>query len=126
MIVDSTHTNAKYNQLSAREVLINYTKLLRKEVYGINDDIAAEFPKKTNNGILDDEIEYSKELLKIIKTDEVTCKYPIVKERLDMVEEYLDDINKAKKISKDENAKVGYKSADTSFFGYKTHIAMTE
>ena len=30
------------------------------------------------------------------------------------------------KISKDEDARVGHKTADTSFFGYKTHIAMTE
>ena len=29
-------------------------------------------------------------------------------------------------ISKDEDAKIGHKTADTSFFGYKTHIAMTE
>ena len=28
--------------------------------------------------------------------------------------------------SKDEDAKTGHKTADTSFFGYKTHIAMTE
>ena len=27
--------------------------------------------------------------------------------------------------SKDKDAKVGHKTADTSFFGYKTHIAMT-
>ena len=28
--------------------------------------------------------------------------------------------------SKDQDAKVGHKTADTSFFGYKTHIAMTQ
>ena len=28
--------------------------------------------------------------------------------------------------SKDGDAKIGHKTADTSFFGYKTHIAMTE
>ena len=27
--------------------------------------------------------------------------------------------------SKDQDAKVGHKTADTSFFGYKTHMAMT-
>lgn len=27
--------------------------------------------------------------------------------------------------SKDQDAKISYKTADTSFFGYKTHIAMT-
>ena len=29
-------------------------------------------------------------------------------------------------LSKDADAKVGHKTADSSFFGYKTHIAMTE
>ena len=29
-------------------------------------------------------------------------------------------------ISNDPDARVGHKSADSSFFGYKTHIAMTE
>ena len=28
--------------------------------------------------------------------------------------------------SNDEDAMVGHKTADSSFFGYKTHIAMTE
>lgn len=27
--------------------------------------------------------------------------------------------------SKDRDAKIGHKTADTSFFGFKTHIAMT-
>lgn len=29
-------------------------------------------------------------------------------------------------MSQDTDAKIGHKTADTSFFGYKTHIAMTE
>lgn len=29
-------------------------------------------------------------------------------------------------MSKDEDAKIGHKSADSSFFGYKTHLAMTQ
>ncbi|PWK75371.1 DDE family transposase [Mucilaginibacter oryzae] len=29
-------------------------------------------------------------------------------------------------LSKDKDAKTGHKSADSSFFGYKTHLAMTE
>jgi IS5 family transposase len=30
------------------------------------------------------------------------------------------------RISQDQDARVGHKSADSSFFGYKTHLAMTE
>ena len=28
-------------------------------------------------------------------------------------------------MSKDQDARIGHKTADTAFFGYKTHIAMT-
>ena len=41
-------------------------------------------------------------------------------------EETIHDDMEHLKISKDEDAKIGHKTADTSFFGYKTHIAMTE
>ena len=42
-----------------------------------------------------------------------------------------DEIEYCRKLIKvvknnDTDAKVGHKSADSSFFGYKTHIAMTE
>ena len=30
------------------------------------------------------------------------------------------------KIMEDQDAKIGHKTADSSFFGYKTHIAMSE
>ena len=37
-----------------------------------------------------------------------------------------DDLEQLALLSQDADAKVGHKTADTSFFGYKTHIAMTE
>ncbi|MDQ0880538.1 hypothetical protein QFZ73_001549 [Peribacillus sp. V2I11] len=40
-------------------------------------------------------------------------------------ETVADDIEQLR-ISKDQDAKIGHKSADSSFFGYKTHIAMSE
>ncbi|ELP58204.1 Fe3+-siderophore ABC transporter permease [Clostridium pasteurianum DSM 525 = ATCC 6013] len=36
LIVDATHTNARYNQKSAREVLLERAKSLRKEVSSAN------------------------------------------------------------------------------------------
>jgi hypothetical protein len=40
-------------------------------------------------------------------------------------ETVADDLEQLR-ISEDQDARVGHKSADSSFFGYKTHIAMTE
>ena len=42
------------------------------------------------------------------------------------LEESVNDDLEHLETSKDNDAKTGHKTADTSFFGYKTHIAMTE
>ena len=46
--------------------------------------------------------------------------------KLNLLKETLDDDIEHLQISEDEDAKLGHKTADTSFFGFKTHIAMTE
>lgn len=43
-----------------------------------------------------------------------------------MLKEVLSDIEDHYVTSKDGDARVGHKSADDSFFGYKTHIAMSD
>ena len=48
-----------------------------------------------------------------------------IKEEIDYLEETMNDTEIELEYSKNQDAKVGHKTADTSFFGYKTHIAMT-
>ena len=43
-----------------------------------------------------------------------------------MLKETLSDIEDHYVSSTDEDARVGHKSQDKSFFGYKTHIAMSD
>ena len=43
-----------------------------------------------------------------------------------MLQEIVDDNAEHLAESKDTDARVGHKTAETSFFGYKTHIAMTD
>ena len=50
---------------------------------------------------------------------------PNIKEKMNLLEEAMNDTEYEIEYSKDKDAKVGHKTADTSFFGYKTHIAMT-
>ena len=126
IIVDSTHTGARYNQLSPRQVLQNKSKDLRKSVYKIDESLKNKMPKKPNNGILEDEIEYTKKLISVIRKEEKVIFYPSIKEKLDLLEEIVEDDIYQLKLSKDNDAKVGHKTADTAFFGYKTHIAMSE
>jgi hypothetical protein len=81
--------------------------------------------KKETTGLLEDQIEYTKELLKLLKNDERFTTIPGIKEQIDLLEETMNDTEYEIEYSKDKDAKVGHKTADTSFFGYKTHIAMT-
>jgi hypothetical protein len=49
-----------------------------------------------------------------------------VQEKLNVLKETIEDTQENITLSKDQDAKIGHKSADSSFFGYKTHLAMTE
>lgn len=126
IIVDSTHTNAMFHHISPREELIKQAKELRKSVYKIDESMHNKMPKKREaSGLLEEQIEYTKELLKLIKEDGRFTSLPGIKEQIDYLEETMNDTEIELEYSKDQDAKVGHKTADTSFFGYKTHIAMT-
>ncbi len=126
IIVDSTHTNSMYSHISPREELIKQAKQLRKSVYKIDESMHDKMPKKRiTTGILEDEIDYCKELLEVLRDDGRFEQIASIKEEMDYLEETIEDTNIKLEYSKDQDAKVGHKTADTSFFGYKTHIAMT-
>lgn len=126
IIQDSTHTNAMYQHISPREELIKQAKELRKSVYKIDETMHDKMPKKREStGLLEDQIEYTKELLNLLKEDARFTTIRNIKEKINMLEEIMNDTEYEIEYSKDKDAKVGHKTADTSFFGYKTHIAMT-
>ena len=126
IIQDSTHTNAMYQHISPREELIRQAKELRKSVYKIDETMHDKMPRKReNSGLLEDQIEYTKELLNLLKEDARFAIIPAIKEKMNLLEETMSDTEYEIEYSKDKDAKVGHKTADTSFFGYKTHIAMT-
>lgn len=126
IIVDATHTKAKYNQKTPREILQDYSKKLRKTVYQIDATMKNGFPTKNKEDDLEKEIAYCKGLIQVVKANEELLHYPKIQEKMNMLEETLLDDVEHLTISMDEEAKVGHKTADSSFFGYKTHIAMTE
>lgn len=126
IIVDSTHTNAMFSHISPREELIRQAKLLRKSIYKIDENMHDKMPKKREfSGLLEDQITYTKELLEVLKEDGRFEKIPGIKEQIDYLKETMEDTEIELEYSKDQDARVGHKTADTSFFGYKTHIAMT-
>ena len=135
IILDSTHTLARYGKLSPREELIRQAKNLRKKIYEVDKTMKEKMPKKREtSGMLEDMNLYVDELLQVVKQDERFMENAGIREHIDYLEETNDDIKEALKnsekeipseYSKDADARTGHKTADTSFFGYKNHLAMT-
>ena len=126
IIVDATHTKARYNQKTPRQELQERSKRLRRTVYEVDETIKGKLPSKNTEDSLEKEVAYCEELISVIRENEEIYSYPKVQEKLNLLEEAITDDKEHMNISKDEDARVGHKTADTSFFGYKTHIAMTE
>jgi hypothetical protein len=104
------------------------SKNLRKDVYKIDESYKDKMPKKPHNrsiGLLDAEMKYTKKLCDTLRKDERLMFYNHIKEGIDYLDEIIDDHMHELELSKDKDAKVGHKNADTHFFGYKTHIAMS-
>jgi hypothetical protein len=126
IIVDATHTKARYNQMTPKEVLMDRSKKLRKAVYQVDETMKEKFPAKTKTDVLEDEIAYSQELIDVIEKEECLIQYPKVKEQLNHLKETIEDDIERLQSSKDQDARVGHKTADSAFFGYKSHLAMSE
>jgi hypothetical protein len=126
IIVDATHTKARYNQMSPKEILVDRSKKLRKAIYQIDESLKNKFPDKNKTDVLENEIEYCQKLIDVVEKEETLIEYPKVKEQLNLLKEIVSDDIEHLQNSEDKDAKVGHKTADSSFFGYKTHIAMNE
>jgi transposase len=126
IIVDATHTGSRSNPLSPIEVLKERAKQLRKVVYSADETWTDRMPKKNEDNDLEHELTYCGELEKKIESEEILCSLPKVKEKLNLLKETIEDIQDHYTLSKDPDARTGHKTQDSSFFGYKTHLAMTE
>ena len=126
IIVDATHTLSRSNPFLAIDVLRERSKLLRKTVYSFEQEFKEHMPEKNTYNDLEKELAYCKELEKRIGNEPSISSIPAVKEKLNLLKETVEDTQENFTLSKDTDAKTGHKSADSSFFGYKTHLAMTE
>jgi transposase len=126
IIVDATHTLSRSNPFLAIEVLRERSKLLRKTVYTFDDQFKEHMLEKNTDNDLEKELVYCKELEKRIENEPSINSIPAVKEKLNLLKETVEDTQENLTLSKDTDAKIGHKSAESSFFGYKTHLAMTE
>jgi IS5 family transposase len=85
-----------------------------------------KFPSKTTTNELADELDYCQKVIDAVEKEEAIREYPKVKEKLNYLKEIVADHHEHLQLSNDPDARVGHKTGDSSFFGYKTHIAMNE
>lgn len=126
IIVDATHTKARYNQKSPKEFLMEKSKNVRKAVYQIDESMKEKFPSKTTSDKVGEELEYCNEVIATIEKEAHIAGVPAVRERLNLLKEVVEDYTEHLDFSADPDARVGHKTADSSFFGYKTHIAIND
>jgi transposase len=126
IIVDATHTKARYNQKSPREILQDRSRKLRKAIYSVDESLKEKLPAKNTDDTLEAEIVYCQKLIDVTQTKLGIAQLPKITEPLNLLIETVEDDVEQLRISEDQDARIGHKSADSSFFGYKTHLAMTE
>jgi transposase len=126
IIVDSTHSSSRSNPHNPVEVLKMRSRQLRKLLYEVDESIKAFLPEKNEDNNLEHELDYSQQLVSCLKDNETLTSIPKIKEKLNLLRETLDDIADHYTLSTDTDARTGHKSKESSFFGYKTHIAMSE
>jgi hypothetical protein len=124
--VDATHTKARYNQKSPKEFLQEKSKNVRKAVYQFDESMKEKFPPKPTSNEVKDELAYCEAVIEAVEKEPQIAHIPAVREKLNVLKEVAEDYQEQLHYSSDTDARVGHKTADSSFFGYKTHIAMSD
>lgn len=128
IIVDSTHTNASVRAKSPTQILRDLSRQLRKEIYKNAFELSERFPEKPSiEAGLEEEISYTWELLAALEEGISSCGNKKIQELSEKMRELL-ETEKIRDIRSkdDEDARFGHKTATSSFYGYKNHLAMTE
>ena len=128
IIVDSTHTNASVRAKSPTQILRDMSKQLRKEIYKNAFELSEKFPEKPSlEAGLEEEIAYTEELLRVLEEGIASCGNQKIQKISTEMKKLLENGQIRDIRSKnDKDARFGHKTAASTFYGYKNHIAMTQ
>lgn len=130
VIVDGTHTISSANLYRPVPALKEYSKRLRTQLYKCDESLVGKIEKDDSVGSTDliGEIAYGYRLIDYVEASAAgLLEIPAVKRIFNRFKELIYDIVDHYNASVDDpDARVGHKSADTEFFGYKTQILMDE
>lgn len=99
---------------------------VRKAVYQVDESKKEKFPPKTTTNEVNGELDYCRQVIIVIETEPQIAEIPAVKEKLNILKEVVEDYAEQLSFSNDPDARVGHKTVDSSFFGFKTHIDMSD
>jgi len=125
IIVDATHTTSPYHSKTPTEILEEESKKLRKAVYGIDEKYKEKMPEKPQTEEFREHIAYCRRLIETVRKDPKLEIHENVRLGTNYLEEILEDDLAELHSLQEREAMIGHKSADTAFFGYKSHFAMT-
>jgi len=126
LIVDATHTKARYQQKSPKEFLQEKSKQVRKVVYQFDETMKSKFPTKPTSQDIQKEVDYCHQVIQVVEENTAISQIPSVQEKINVLKEVVEDYELKINYSADPDARVGYKSKENPFFGYKTHLAMSD
>lgn len=126
IIVDATHTASRYNSKSADEFLKEKAKSVRKAVYQFDETMKEKFPTKPIQNDVKETTKYCEALIETVEQQSDLKDMPAVKEKMNHLKEVINDCEEQTALSSDPDARTGHKTADSSFFGYKTHLAISK
>ncbi|HDR3342142.1 TPA: IS5/IS1182 family transposase, partial [Bacillus anthracis] len=109
-----------------QEVLRERSKALRRTIYQYSEAIKTEFPDKPQEDTLEAELTYTEELMAVVEKHEDILALPAVSQKYNYLKEAVDDDLEHLEASVKEETRVGHKTSDSSFYGYKSHVAMTD
>lgn len=127
IIVDSTHTVSPFQHYKPLDFLKERSKKVRQMMYLMDEANAGKIEKDHDIKDVKDELQYAKALVADIKenySDYLTN--PKFAPEFNKLDEAVGDVEDHYTSSViDRDARLGHKTKDSDFFGYKTHIAIT-
>ena len=127
IIVDSTHTLSVFKRYTPSEAISRRSHDLLNTIKesGINRDIYMKLPMVPESRESNTMVEYAQSLLATITGMGITITAGI-QEKMNYLQEALDDIAARAMVCRDADVRYGYKSTNKPFTGYKIHISETE
>ena len=99
-------------------------KRLWQACYQESDDTKGLFLEKVDEADIDQLLAYALAVAETVESEmpELISREYILA-RVNRIRELTEDAHLELRVSRDKNARTGHKSADSSFFGYKHHLA---